>query len=204
MHFVYITSINTVETEENDRYVRGEISKCIYPSILIEFSSKVVRTGPFNKPSSLFPALVCRCWQAFNCTNDGAATLKKTETIICVALLTHWAKQNGRHFAGAFKCNSLNAIAVYPFNFHCRLLLIVQLIINQHWSSKWLRAKQATSHYLNQSWLIFVTYLCLGIGELISFSVWEIYNNSSSLKYRKFVHNLNALTLYVLNFSEGT
>ena len=74
MHFVYITSVNTMRAGENDRYVKGEISQCISPSIMIEISSKVVWTVHLiNRQHHFQQWFAPRCWQAFNCTNDRAA-----------------------------------------------------------------------------------------------------------------------------------
>ena len=45
----------------------------------------------------------------------------------------------------------------FRLNFHWNLFLRVQLTIFQHWFRYWLDAVQATSHYLNQWWLDYVT-----------------------------------------------
>ena len=46
---------------------------------------------------------------------------------------------------------------IYEFRlkFHWSLFPIAQLTIFQHWFRKWLGADQATSHYLNQWWLVY-------------------------------------------------
>ena len=43
----------------------------------------------------------------------------------------------------------------FRLKFHWILFLWVQLTIFQHWFRKWLDAVQATSHYLNQWWLVY-------------------------------------------------
>ena len=43
----------------------------------------------------------------------------------------------------------------FRLRFHWSLFLRVQLTIIQHWFRKWLGAGQATSHYLNQWWLVY-------------------------------------------------
>ena len=50
---------------------------------------------------------------------------------------------------------------------HWSLFLGVQLTICQHWFRWWLGAGQATSHYLNQCWLVYWRkYALLGLNEL--------------------------------------
>ena len=58
-------------------------------------------------------------------------------------------------FSNVFSC-----IKMFEFRleFHQSLFLMFQMTINHHWFRKWLGADQATSHYLNQWWLI---YWCL-------------------------------------------
>ena len=51
--------------------------------------------------------------------------------------------------------------------FHYSLFLRVQLTIFQHWFRLWLGAVEATSHYLNQWWLVcWRIYASLGRNEL--------------------------------------
>ena len=51
--------------------------------------------------------------------------------------------------------------------FHWSLFVRVQLTIIQHWFRWWLGAGQATSHYLNQWWLVYWRkYASLGLNEL--------------------------------------
>ena len=60
---------------------------------------------------------------------------------------------------------------------HWRLFLRVQLPIFQHWFRWWLGAVQATSHYLNQWWLVYWRiYSSLGPNELMTIlnSYWNL------------------------------
>ena len=51
---------------------------------------------------------------------------------------------------------------------HWRLFLRVQLTIFHHWFRKWLGAVKATSHYLNQWWLVcWRIYASLGLNVLM-------------------------------------
>ena len=55
----------------------------------------------------------------------------------------------------------------FRFKFHWSLFPRVQLTIIQHWFRWWLGAVQATSHYLNQWWLVNRRiYTSLGLNEL--------------------------------------
>ena len=74
--------------------------------------------------------------------------------------------------AAIFQTTSSNAFSwtkAYEFRsrFHWSLFLRVQLTIFQHWFRWWLGADQATSHCLNQWWLIYRRlYASLGLIEL--------------------------------------
>ena len=75
--------------------------------------------------------------------------------------------------AAIFQTTFLNEFSwtkMYKFRlkFHWSLFPRVQLTISQHWFRWWLGADQATSHYLNQWWLIYWRiYASLGLNELI-------------------------------------
>ena len=65
--------------------------------------------------------------------------------------------------------NGFSWIKMYEFRltFHWNLFLRVELTIFQHWFRQWLGAVQATSHYLNQWWLVYRRiYASLGLNEL--------------------------------------
>ena len=56
----------------------------------------------------------------------------------------------------------------FRLKFHWSVFPKFQLTIFQHWFRYWLGAGQATSHYLNQWWLIYWRiYASLGLNELI-------------------------------------
>ena len=56
---------------------------------------------------------------------------------------------------------------VFRLKFHWSLFPRVQLTIFQQWFRLWLGAVQATSHYLNQWWLVYQRiYASLGLNEL--------------------------------------
>ena len=91
--------------------------------------------------------------------------------------LTHWGRDK---IAAIFQTTFWNAfswIIMYEFRlrFHWSLLLRVQLTIFQHWFRQWLGADQATSHCLDQWWLIYWRiYASLGHNELTHESViWD-------------------------------
>ena len=85
--------------------------------------------------------------------------------------LTHWGRDK---MAAIFQTTFSNGFSwmkmfEYPLKFHWSLLLRVKLTIFRHWFRKWLGAVQATSHYLNQWWLIcWRIYASLGLNELIN------------------------------------
>ena len=67
--------------------------------------------------------------------------------------------------------NAFSWIEMYEFRlgFHWSLFLRVQLTIIHHWFRQWLGAGQATSHCLNQWWLVYWRiYASLGLNELIN------------------------------------
>ena len=83
-----------------------------------------------------------------------------------LALNTLGLRQNARHFAkGISKCIFLNENV---WRFHWSVFLRFQLIIPQHWFRKWLGGDRATSHYLNQWWLVYINiYETLGLNKLM-------------------------------------
>ena len=82
----------------------------------------------------------------------------------------HWVttpRQN--HFADDI-LNAFSWMKMYEFSlgFHWRLFLRFHLTIFQHWFRSYFGADQATSHYLNQWWLIgWCIYASFGLNELI-------------------------------------
>ena len=78
-------------------------------------------------------------------------------------------RQNGCHFADdTFTRIFLNEVLEFRLNFHWSLFMRVQLTLFQHWFRWWLGAGQATSHYLNQWWIVhWRINASLGLNELI-------------------------------------
>ena len=60
-------------------------------------------------------------------------------------------RQNGCHFADDILMNMYEIRLL----FHWNLFLRFELTVFQHWFRWWLGADQATSHYLNQWWLVY-------------------------------------------------
>ena len=83
--------------------------------------------------------------------------------------LTHWGRDK---MAAIFQTTFLHAFSwmkMYKFRlrFHWSLFPRVKLTIFQHWFRLWLGADQATSHFLNQWWLVYWRiYASLGLNEL--------------------------------------
>ena len=90
--------------------------------------------------------------------------------------LTHWGQNKTSAILQTTLSNAFSWMKMFEFTlkFQWCLFLRVQLIIFQHWFRWWLGAGQATSHCLNQWWLV---YWCidasLGLNEL---SFWMTSN----------------------------
>ena len=71
--------------------------------------------------------------------------------------LLHWGRDKMAAIFQTTFSNAFSWIKMYEFRlrFHWSLLLRVQLTIFQHWFRQWLGAGQATSHCLDQWWLIY-------------------------------------------------
>ena len=77
-------------------------------------------------------------------------------------------RQDGRHFSDDVLSNAFSWMKMYEFRlrFDWILFLGFQLTIFQQWLRFWLGAVQATSHYLNQWWLVYWRiYASLGLNE---------------------------------------
>ena len=89
---------------------------------------------------------------------------------------------------------------MYEFHsrFHCSLFLRFELaIIFQHWLRLWLGADQATSHYLNQWWLVYRSiYASLGLSELthLSSSLGRYGCNFKNIILKLIIQNNNFQT----------
>ena len=82
--------------------------------------------------------------------------------------------------------NAFSWMKMYEFllRFDWRLLLRVQLTIFHHWFRQWLGASQATSHCLNQWWLVYwCIYASLGLNELrnVEVCVFHAFIDSGNL-----------------------
>ena len=83
--------------------------------------------------------------------------------------LTHWGRDKMDVISQTTFSSAFSWMKIFEFRlkFHWSLFLRVQLTIFQHWFRKRLGAVQATSHYLNQWWLIYRRiYASLGLNEL--------------------------------------
>ena len=72
-------------------------------------------------------------------------------------ILTHWSRDKMGAISQTTFSNAFSSMKIYEFRlrFHWSLFLRFILTISQHWFRYWLVADQATSHYLNQWWLIY-------------------------------------------------
>ena len=84
--------------------------------------------------------------------------------------LTHWGRDKMAAISQTTFSSAFSWMKIYKFRlgFHWSLFLRVQLTIFQNWFRQWLGAVQATSHYLNQWWLVYWRiYASLGLIQLI-------------------------------------
>ena len=83
---------------------------------------------------------------------------------------THWGQDkiaaiSQTTFSNAFPWMEMDE---FRLRFHRSLFLRFELTLLQRWFRYWLGADHATSHYLNQWWLVFWRiYASLGLNELI-------------------------------------
>ena len=83
--------------------------------------------------------------------------------------LTHWDWDKIAVIFQTTFSNAFSWMKIYEFHlsFHWSLFLRFQLMIFQHWFRQWLGAEQATSHYLNQWWLVYWRiWASLGLNDL--------------------------------------
>ena len=98
-----------------------------------------------------------------------------------INLLTHWGRDKMDAISQTTFSSAFSWMKMYEFRlkFHWSLFLRIQWTIFKHWFRWWLGAVQATSHYLNQRWLIYRRiYASLGLSELTSHLM-----NSSNMCY---------------------
>ena len=84
----------------------------------------------------------------------------------------HWDRDKMATISQTTLSNAFSWMKMLEFQlkFHWSLFLRVQLTIFQHWFRQWLGAIQATSHYLNQWWLVYwhiYASLCLNIENIV-------------------------------------
>ena len=94
-----------------------------------------------------------------------------------VCFLTHWGRDKMAAVSQTMFSNAFSWMKMYEFRlkFHWSLFLRLQLTIFQHWFRYWLGAVQATSHYLDQWWLVYwCIYASLGLNELKG--LWRAVN----------------------------
>ena len=138
----------------------------------------------YQHPSGLLRSskgLIATTTAAKMCMNKTAGT-KVKQNLICLHnswiflwyrphilfVLTHWGRDNMAAVSQTTLSNAFSWMKMLEFRlrFHWSLFLRVQLTIIQHWFRKWLGAGQATSHYLNQWWLVYWRiYASLGLNE---------------------------------------
>ena len=83
--------------------------------------------------------------------------------------LTHWGRDKMAAISQTTLSNAFSWMIMLEFRlkFHWSLSIRVPRILFQHWFRWWLGADQATSHYLNQWWLVYWRiYASLGLNEL--------------------------------------
>ena len=83
--------------------------------------------------------------------------------------LTHWGRDEMNTISQTTFSNIFSSMKMFELRskFHWSLFPRAQITIFQHWFRQWLGAVQATSHYLNQWWLVYWRiYASLGLNEL--------------------------------------
>ena len=105
------------------------------------------------------------------------------DIIVADGVVAQWTRASANKIFNTLRPRQMDAISQTTFSnafswmkmfefrlkFHWSLFLGFQLTIFQHWFRYWLGAVQATSHYLNQWWLVYWRiYASLSLNELIS------------------------------------
>ena len=121
-----------------------------------------------------------KCWiwylllKMFSSPALGKIDLIDIGLVTFILWLIHWGQyQMAANFLRTISNAFLMKIYEFPLRFHRSLFPRVQLTIFHHWLRLWLGAGQATSHYLNQWWLVYWhIYPSLGLNDLtMSFTV---------------------------------
>ena len=93
----------------------------------------------------------------------------RSDTFRLDCILTHWGRDKMAAIFQTIFSNWFSWITMHQLRsrFYWNLFPRVQWTIFQHWFKYWLGAGQATSHYLNQWWLVYRRiYASLGLNEL--------------------------------------
>ena len=128
-----------------------------------KFHFKRVPSWPVDNKLALF--------QVMALVSNRCQTITNKRSALCsdLVMLTHWGRDKMAdisHTTLSFAFSWMKML-VFRLNFHWSLFLRVQLPIFQHWFRLWLGAGQATSHYLNEWWLVkWRIYASLGPNEL--------------------------------------
>ena len=110
-------------------------------------------------------------------------------------------RRNRRHFVDdIFKWVFLIKMYEFRLGFHWSLFLRFELTIFQHWFRLWLGSSQATSHYLNQWWLVYWRiYASLSLNELTHWGLNKIVTTSQISGLVQNCSNSIALALKLLH-----
>ena len=122
-------------------------------------------TDEISRKFAAIPVVVYIQWSCTGAFGDCASKISRW--------FTHWGRDNmdaisQTTFSSAFLWMKM---LKFLLRFLWNLFLRVQLTIFQHWFRLWLGAVQATSHYLNQWWLVYWRiYASPGLNELTTLS----------------------------------
>ena len=108
----------------------------------------------------------------------GDSTNKNPQVKPVGEILTHWGRNKMSAISQTTFSNTFSWMKMYDFHlrFHRNLFLRFELTIFQHCFRWWLGADQATSHYLNQWWLVYwCMYASLGLNELIKAKTFSFH-----------------------------
>ena len=119
---------------------------------------------------------------------DASAILRERYLAGTFSVVTQWHRGRAEmnNISQTTFSNVFSSMKMFKFRlkFKWSLFPTVQLTIFQHWFRQWLGAVQATSHYLNQWWLVYRRiYASLGLNELINVFIYawqrmQIYKHS--------------------------
>ena len=138
---------------------------CGYISYFVPYTSYVWQISFHHMGSHSGDEAISRCWGIIQ-SNGLGYTVNHTGNIV---ELTHWSRDKMAAIFQTTISNAFSWMRMYKFRsrFHWSLLQTVPLILFQHWFRQWLGADQATSHYLNQWWLVhWRIYASLGLNEI--------------------------------------